>query len=499
MTTSNLGASSHVGGVTGPPESPAPGHRSAPVADGRAGRQIDWPRVVLPVLGLLLPIGIYLLYVAHYSVDAIYWDDWNLIPLVHAGLHDQLSLTSLWAQHNENRMLLPNLLFVLFGLVDHFDTRTIMIADAVIYCLSFLAYARLYRGYAGRRLGFLPALAIGLVWFSFEDFENSLWAFQLAWFLIILLLMGMLLCLSLRHLTPWMIAAAAACAVAASVSSIQGLILWPVGLLCLVWRIRDRRNLLAAGGAWLAATIVTFGAYFSGFNFSASSTGGGSIAFGLRHPRASAHYVLIELGNVFPTGSPSFRVQTVCGAVIAALILWVLYGSVRHHREPSRIPLPLAAIGFGLCFDGLTALGRLSMGMGGALASRYTMANLLVAIGIATYFLDVVSQGIGLRSRRSRLVAAFTAPVVVVLLAQVVVGDRYGLNQSRSIKQSRTTDAAVVVNLDRVPDAQQQTYVSRYVYPSVQGLAPFLTEAQADHLSVFSTGPYRAYRKRGFP
>ena len=71
-------------------------------------------RIALLAAGLAPP-ALYFLFVAHYGVNFIYWDEWAVVPLINAELHGSLTFTMLWAQHNENRMLLPNVLFVLSG------------------------------------------------------------------------------------------------------------------------------------------------------------------------------------------------------------------------------------------------------------------------------------------------------------------------------------------------------------------------------------------------
>jgi hypothetical protein len=54
-------------------------------------------------------------------------------------------------------------------------------------------------------------------------------------------------------------------AVAASFSSLQGLMLWPVGLICLVWdRPRGRRRNVECG-IWLVVCALTTASYFRGY------------------------------------------------------------------------------------------------------------------------------------------------------------------------------------------------------------------------------------------
>jgi len=134
-------------------------------------------------------------------VNYLFQNDWSLIPLINAKLHGALTLTMLWTQRGANRMLIPNLLFVVFGRFDHFNTRAIMVLSAVLYALSFWLYLMIHRASTGRHLGPVAILLTGGVWFSFEDCGSALWGFQLAWFLIIFFLMTLLFLFSRRRVT----------------------------------------------------------------------------------------------------------------------------------------------------------------------------------------------------------------------------------------------------------------------------------------------------------
>jgi hypothetical protein len=85
------------------------------------------------------------------------------------------------------------------------------------------------------------------------------------------------------------------------------------------------------------------------------------------------------------------------------------------------------------------------------------------------------------------------------LVIQSVTATRYGLASGGTDRQDRITGARTIVNLDRIPAAQAQLLISRYVYPTAAALAPFLREAEADHLGVFAPAPFRFYRSKGPP
>ena len=192
----------------------------------------------------------------------------------------------LWAQHNDNRMLVPNLVFLGLGVATRDDTTVLVWLSAAVFIAAFALFLILFRSYA--RLTPIAALMLGFVWFSLIDWQNALWAFQFAWYFILLCLLVMLCCLQ----RGWFVGAVAL-AVVASLSSFQGLELWVVGTIWLVWRGWDRRI-----PVWLGIGVVTTAVYL--WRLNAQPTG-----HAWRHPVTITEFVLVELGEVVPRSGRS--------------------------------------------------------------------------------------------------------------------------------------------------------------------------------------------------
>lgn len=450
-------------------------------------------RVLLAAVALLLPPTLYSAFVVRNSVNAIYWDEWNgAVPYIHAALHHSLTFSMLWQQHNENRMLVANLIFLLFGMFDHFDTRSIMILSAALFIASYYILLALWRPRFSRPSGAAAVLLVGLVWFSLEDFENSLWGFQLAWFLIVFLLMVMLLALGRTTIGPGPIVAAGAAAALASFCSLQGLILWPVGLLCILWRVKSRRRMIGYGLAWTAAAVASSVLYLNGLAFGTDTNG----AFAIHHPVEMLQYFLAALGNLFPIGSSHLLAYEVVGGAILVCAVLVAVNCLRHHRD-SHTLLPLALIVFAICFDVSLALGRLVLGVPEALASRYTLVNLMLLVGIAVHVFNLEQ-----RSRKGITAAGGAALSVLVgmsLLAQIAIADHYGWTSGSQDAQARHVTARIEANLTRIPASQRTALFDQYVYPRLTGIRVLYREARTDHLGVFYPPVYRTYRRLGPP
>ncbi|MGH9919885.1 MAG: hypothetical protein ACRD6W_13605, partial [Nitrososphaerales archaeon] len=483
-------------------------------------------RLVGHLLAVSCPPILYFAYVGHFGVNSMWWDEWTLVPMVHSALHGHLTFGALWAQYNEERLFVPKLMWVFFAIATNLNTKVIVLFDAALLTGAYICLLVAHRIARGRWIGPLPTLVVGLIWFSVADFENALWAFQIGWYLIVFLLMIMLVLFSRPRMTLVVVLCSMAIAVAGSFSGLQGLFLWPIGLLCILWRDDSTRTKLRYGLLWLIAGGITTGAYLWNFKFQANAIGGGSISYGLHHPPAVVKYFLAAIGNVFPTSEAStIGVHELVGGAICITALWVLAASV-HSRisgpRDSHLPLAAALVIFALLFDLSIAVGRVSIGMIGALSSRYTMASLILLVAISTYLLDLFEarcprpqaepicdsaqrlRGEHERSRwhpaRTRGAIALGALVLLaVVVVQVVISTRFGISNARGEQESRVLAARVAVNFDSIPISERRTIVTRNVYPIYSLFPEDLRLAQIDHLAEFAATPRRYYKRLGPP
>ncbi len=114
------------------------------------------------VLGLVAIA--YLGFVYYFGVNVPFQDEWAVVILYRSTVHGRLSLAQLWTQHNENRMLFPNLLMLGLDHLSHFDTKVEMYASVLMLIVAVTLIAVLYRRTTSSSpIWFVPA---GLVLFG---------------------------------------------------------------------------------------------------------------------------------------------------------------------------------------------------------------------------------------------------------------------------------------------------------------------------------------------
>jgi len=456
-------------------------------------------RTIGVVVGAGIPAGLYLLFVFRYSVDVPYSDDWSLVPLIHSALHGYVSMSALWSQYADTRLLVPKLVFVGFGLYDSLNEKSIILFSAVLLVASYCLILLLLRSYLTKPLTFLPVLAVGIVWFSLVDVENALWSFQLAWYLATFFSVVMMYCLLAPHRhRAVFLALGILAAVAASYSIVQGFIVWPVGLLCLLWSRPWKRRTYYRAAAWSAVAVATTAIYLPGFdtaNVECPQTPSCATSYAFLHPVLLGKYMMLLIGNVVPLWYYSVHLAMIefVGLVICIVAGFVVVQSMREHRNP----LPAVLIIFGLLFDLLITTGRIGEGLPLALSSRFTMPNLILLVGIVTYACDHLWA---FRFRRVGL-----GLLGGLLVAQCVMATQFGLASARVTHQRHETDARVVVNLNRIPVAQRGCDLAVDVFPprpptvAIFYIGMWRAELAHESLSVFQRSTRRLYRSEGPP
>ena len=307
-------------------------------------------RAIPSVAAALVGPAVFLVYVAHYTVNVPVVDEWLRVPLLHDSLHGHLTIGGLWAQYNETRIFLGNLIFVVFGFVDRFDVRALAFFNAAVFIVTYWLFLMVFRTYLGRRPGPLSVLVIGVMWFSLADYENPLYGFQVPWYLVVFFFVAMTYLLlipnSRRNLA---ILLAVLAAIAASTAIIQGFVLWPVGLVCILWSRPWVRRTYFECGIWIAAAALTAAVYSIGFNFHNESCGpeGCTANFAFQHPAATFRFLLILVGNAFLPSpmnagpilfSAHYGDRELFGALILLAAALVVGLSLLERRTRSRTP-----------------------------------------------------------------------------------------------------------------------------------------------------------------
>jgi hypothetical protein len=495
-------------------------HQDAPDRTDR--RAAPGGPFVAVVAVVAVPAAAYLWFVGHFGMNIIYFDQWSDVTLL---WHP--SFSALWAQHNENRLFFPNLIVIVLSATTHFNIQSeeFLSAAMLIVASGLVVWSHRRRSPSTRWIRYLP---VPILMCCVVQAGNTLWGFQLAWYLITLALAAAVFLLDRPALTGLVLAAAVAAGVVGSYSSLQGLLIWPVGLVLLWQRRRGARAVVA----WLVAAIGTTIVYFIGYSNSQTYS---DRAYVSGHPLAAAKAFSFLIGNVSgahitdnvdtsiphaPQVGTTLIIALGCLIVVTAVWVLVRYGR-RNVADGS--PIGVALVVFGLLFAVVTVYGRLSPS-GPAVAgsaSRYTTFTLLVLAGLYLATLErphpwaihrrpvrtddgpalvesVPTDGKPAAPTRGAVSYRVARTMVLGIVALcVVVGTWAGIDYGRYWHPQEAVIATVTANIDNVPDGG----VSNYLLPGDTSFArQAARQAEAKHLSLFdSPGTIARLRHEGLP
>ena len=430
----------------------------------------------LAAAGFALPALAYLLFIHNYGRNTLAADQWSDVGVISASQEHALTFDVLWSQWAVERMIFPRLVVLLLYKTTHLDTLVEMYLSAALLFVStaLIIVSHRRRSQATPLLYYCP---VAIVMLSLVQYENTLWGFQLAWYMILAALGVSLWLLDRAELTWWVVALAIAAALVGSFSSFQGLLVWPACLLLLVYRSRPRPILLS----WCAAGIAATAAYFFHFNFAMQS---GNDFYAIEHPVAGIQFFLLTLGEVMGTSlsysSTNYGVMCI-GAVLLASALWLLYRYGLRRDTTGSGPIGFVLIVFGLLWALAVTLTQSSAGLQGAAVSRFTTYDLLIPIGCYLVVLPMLD--------RSRSLTVVKVAIYSVLGIVVVLGTVNGLAGGSYTLQWRILEAKVTAN------AQQATRIQLHAADPVDGTAiPNLAPAARQlGISQFNTGTAQAF------
>ena len=453
---------------------------------------------VVTVLGFGFPIALYFWTIWKYSVNVIFADQLSDVTVIKASYSHLFPWGSLWAQYTDNRMFFPNLVVVLLAHTVSFNISVEEYLSAVMLLIAtaLLIWTHKRRSPSTPWLYYCP---VAFLMFSLVQYQNTLWGFQMAWYMTLLSIAVCVVLLDRITLTWLAFLGAIVAAVIGSYSSFQGLLIWAAGLVLLYHRNRDVRFIVT----WIATGVATAILYFYNYN-TAATTG----TYTVHHLWAAFKFYLYTVGDV--AGIP-VSIKTGAGnnnvllfglvIVIIAVATLVVYGFRRD--EHGGAPVGVALICYGLLFAASTTEGRTAFGYLGASVSRYTTFDLLILIGI---YLTLLGRPVMLESnneaaatlgevpplqpsRRGAPMIARALPVTRwivagVIVVQILLGLQHGIAGSRSIHKGQEAALQVSLQFNR----SSNSYLSYSLNPYEPGswLRHQLQTAEKLHIGEYA-------------
>ncbi|HSX29854.1 MAG TPA: hypothetical protein VLE73_04830 [Candidatus Saccharimonadales bacterium] len=427
------------------------------------------------LVAIAVPV-LYLLYLLlKYGVNVPFWDEWEIVTLLQKHDAGTLSLYDFWAQHNEHRLLFPQLIMVYLGFLTHWNLNAELLVSFAFAAASLLLVLHmLYRNFGATRRPVMIALGIfaAVLFFSPMQWENWLWGWQIEWYMVIFGAIA-----TVWAITSWpkswperlALPVAIATAFFATYSLGNGPFTWIVGAVLLFLMGSSRRKLLVWGGA-AAVTLASHYYHYSG------SAGQPPKSLLLHEPLQYIEYVFIYMGRPL-----AFDIHTsfIFGGIIALACGWALWRIIQKRNVPI-IALPwVGLVMFGAMSALSTGISRLGYGRQQAFSNRYMTVSMLLTLGIVvlviTLWPTAKKTKKATQARVQQYVLASVAVLTLILAINYPKGVHSFANQSQYLKD--------IQRCTKAPNPYDICLLSAYPNKDrVRGMINYLKEK---HLSSY--------------
>lgn len=141
--------------------------------------------IALKYIVLIIPVLWGFFWVTQYGVNVFYWDDWEYMR----NIDRFMTVDFLWAPHNEHRMLFPNLVTYFIGSSFSWSSMALMYTSQFfLFILYAVVVAVILNGTKLKEISWPQAalcLVCGICIHNLCQYENLLWGYQIAWYMII--------------------------------------------------------------------------------------------------------------------------------------------------------------------------------------------------------------------------------------------------------------------------------------------------------------------------
>ena len=375
----------------------------------------------------LIPIVLLIGFVANFSVNVPIDDEWRLANLFEKIAAGNINFNDFWALHSNHRILFPKIIIAVLAFASQWNINyqlCLSIGLAVITFIAMYSLSSMQVKNAGDNLWHLANILTCILLCSLVQYENWLWGFQLAWFLVNLCFVSAVYALLSNHkLLPYIkISIAAVFCFIASFSLAQGLLSWLAAIPAVVAIegnvVQKRKRLIV----WMLLFVATCAIYSIDYHPSRKT----SIISLLNKPLVVIDYFLSLLG------SPIVRlsgISALVGLLIFGIFLFLAVHfviKISEHREA----LPWLSIGL---FSVLSALfitaGRAEFGAIQAIeSSRYTSNSILLLIALVQLG-QLFARGKSATNRNYKFVYRMLAGTLIGI---IIVNSGQAIAQSRS-------------------------------------------------------------------
>lgn len=341
-------------------------------------------RILLLIL-YVFPVLLLLWFLANFSANVPYWDQWRLTPIFERVAEGNATFFDFFTVHGHHRILIPKLIITALAFATKWNTQAEIICSVIFVTITFFAICKIAEiqfQNKNKNLLHIANILSCLLLFSLVQNQNWLWGFTLFWFLTNLcLIMAVYFIHVLENFSAkTRIFLAAIFCLIGSFTLIQGLLSWLVLIPSILSIEGKAKQKISRLSIWIFLFIVSCLIYSINFN-------------PIREPKP---FLFIEqpflIINYFLAvlGLPLVRLSIpaiLTGLILLSSFLFFTYYFLKKpfYKLTFFLPgIPWLTIGtFSLISALSISVGRAEYGVENAMiSSRYTTTSILLIISL---------------------------------------------------------------------------------------------------------------------
>lgn len=134
----------------------------------------------------LFPVALLLWFLANFSVNLPYWDQWRLTPIFERVANGNATFFDFFTVHGHHRILIPKLIITALAFATKWNTQAEIICSVIFVIITFFAIykiAEIQLQNKNKNILHIANILSCLLLFSLVQHQNWLWGFTLFWFL----------------------------------------------------------------------------------------------------------------------------------------------------------------------------------------------------------------------------------------------------------------------------------------------------------------------------
>ena len=142
-------------------------------------------RILLVTL-YIFPVLLLLWFLANFSVNVPYWDQWRLTPIFEKVAEGNATFFDFFTVHGHHRILIPKLIITALAFATKWNTQAEIICSVIFVIITFFAVCKIAQiNFHNQNQNIINIANIlsCLFLFSLVQHQNWLWGFTLFWFL----------------------------------------------------------------------------------------------------------------------------------------------------------------------------------------------------------------------------------------------------------------------------------------------------------------------------